>query len=272
MIEEIFKKSCQKVNFVLYFLYFFLTIERQERKMKTKLLGVFISSLLCVGVAEARFYIGVEGGYLRNLSQFENKIYHYSINLTPNGPVQENKRVNLRENGVVGNLVLGTEHFIQSQYFGWRWGIFGGYGISWGKVESRKTQLNTIHYGFNTDFLVNFLVEEKLTSGFFVGVEYAITDLNPKKQSVMGLTYTVNNVSTDVYVGNKIVAQDAFLRAGFSTLVNKNHRVEVMAKTINSKHYDYEDVLNNTTQIKVDDTFIFTYQNIQALVSYKYVF
>lgn len=92
--------------------------------MRAKLLSLTAVSLICGSVAEAKFYLGIEGGYNGSVSEFsyENK------GLTPSSFSKK-----LKEQGVVGNLVLGTEHFFGSGYFGLRWGIFGGYGSSWGR-------------------------------------------------------------------------------------------------------------------------------------------
>lgn len=240
--------------------------------MKKKLLSLAVASLVCGSVAEAEFYLGVEGGYNGNLSTFT-----YEDNgLAPSSFKQE-----IKEKGVVGNVVLGTEHFFGSGYFGLRWGVFAGYGSSWGGLDGEKTRLDTISMGANFDMFANFVAKENLMSGLFVGVEYAYTLLRPKEELFLGKTYTttVGNTSqsADYYVSNKTASNTAVVRVGLSTKIAKHHRLEVMAKvpvifSENTSSFSFTNEVNGQIVQKIDDTFKFNYKYIQGLVSYKYVF
>lgn len=243
--------------------------------MKGKLLSLAAASLICGSVAEAKFYLGIEGGYNGSVSEFsyEDKVTSTSFSKK------------LKEQGVVGNLVLGTEHFFGSQHFGLRWGIFGGYGSAWGDFEGTKTRLDTISFGGSFDLFGNFVAKENLMSGIFVGIEYDYTLLNPKDEIVLGKNYSIKNgmctpewsQNAKYSVSNKTASNSLAVRVGLSTRVAKHHRFEVMAKipvmlSENTSHYDYTYTFNGQLKDKVDDTFKFTYKYIQGLVSYKYVF
>lgn len=235
--------------------------------MKAKLLSLAAASLICGSVAEAKFYLGIEGGYNGSVSEFS-----YEDKVTSSSLSQK-----LKEQGVVGNLVLGTEHFFGSQYFGLRWGLFGGYGSAWGKLYGEKTRLDTISFGGSFDLFGNFVAKENFMTGIFAGVEYAYTLLRPKDEFVLGKTYTTSignwSQSADYYVSNKTAVNTVAVRVGLSTRVAKHHRFEVMAKIpmmLSENTSSYQFTSNNVK--KIDDTFKFTYKYIQGLVSYKYVF
>lgn len=235
--------------------------------MKTKLLSLAAASLICGSVAEAKFYLGIEGGYNGSVSEFS-----YEDKVTPSSFSKK-----LKEQGVVGNLVLGTEHFFGSGYFGLRWGIFGGYGVAWGEIDEFKTRLDTISFGGSFDLFTNFVAKENFMTGLFAGVEYAYTLLRPKDEFVLGKTYTTNigtwSHSADYYVSNKTAANTVAVRVGLSTRFAKHHRFEIMAKVpimLSENTSGFQFTSNNV--VKIDDTFKFTYKYIQGLVSYKYVF
>lgn len=133
--------------------------------MKAKSLSLVAASLICGSVVEAKFYLGIEGGYNGSASEFS-----YEDKVTPSNFSQK-----LKEQGVVGNLVLGTEHFFGSGHFGLRWGISGGYGSAWGELEGEKTRLDTISFGGSFDLFGNFVAKENFMTGIFAGVEYAYT-------------------------------------------------------------------------------------------------
>lgn len=76
-----------------------LRIEKRRKNDQKK----FFMALLLTSPLFARFYAGIEGGYMRNFGVFDI----YQNNLTP----LDLKKQEFRENGIVGNVVLGTEHF-----------------------------------------------------------------------------------------------------------------------------------------------------------------
>lgn len=236
-----------------------------SRAIKVLILSLLASSSLLWG----RFYMGIEGGYLR-----DSNVYEYTdksgIDPEPNW-IKE-----FIGNGAIANLILGTEHFYGSQYFGLRWGVFAGYGFTQSKnahQEWGKVNLNIISAGTNFDMFFNFYVSDKAMSGIFVGLEYDFLLLQPSKEVKAGEKATPPTLLQDIYVSNKTFANDISARLGFSTLVSKHHRFEIMAKVPFIIQTNSKQVVLEWNNIIADDrTYTYAYEFIQALVSYKYVF
>lgn len=69
-----------------------------------------------------------------------------------------------------------------NNYLGIRWGLFGGYGKTWGKNETYgDISTSTLSVGINTDAIVNFVAKENLTAGFIIGVEYSYNTVKPSR-------------------------------------------------------------------------------------------
>lgn len=230
---------------------------------------LFCGIVLCTNLLWGRFYVGVEGGYLR-----DKNVYDY-IDKSKIDP-QANWTKNFIGNGGIANIILGTEHFYGSQYFGLRWGIFGGYGFSQSKdnfEEWGKVNLNVFSAGTNFDLFFNFYVDEKTMSGVFLGFEYDFLLLKPSKEVKLGEEATPPVLLKDVYVSNKTFANDIVARVGFSTLISKHHRFEIMAKIPFIIQENSKSVVLEWNNITADDrTYTYAYEYIQALIGYKYVF
>lgn len=224
------------------------------------------------------FYIGVEGGYLRNKSIY---IYEDKSGDTTTGKDPDWSKSVIGNGGVV-NLTLGTEHFFANNYVGVRWGIFGGYGFTQSKgyisdLGSVDVNLSTLSVGANLDILINFYVQEHLTTGLFVGAEYDFTLLHPNRVVEIGERSINGTPKKDMMVGNKTHSNNAVIRVGFSTLIAKHHRIELFAKIPvwtqkHSEHFilsDQKQIINNQ---KDNRKYTFKYEYLQALLSYKYVF
>lgn len=223
------------------------------------------------------FYIGVEGGYLRSKSIY---IYEDKSGKTTTGKEPDWSKSVIGNGGVV-NLTLGTEHFFANDYVGVRWGIFGGYGFTQSKgyisdLGNVNVNLSTLSAGANFDILVNFYVQEHLTSGLFVGAEYDFTLLRPDRVIEIGERSTNGKPEKDMMVGNNTHNSDAVVRAGFSTLIAKHHRIELFAKIPfwTQKHCEHFVLIDQAISNgeKDDRKYTFKYEYIQALLSYKYVF
>lgn len=224
------------------------------------------------------FYIGVEGGYLRSKSIyiFEDKSGKTTTDQQPSWSKS------VVGNGGVVNLTLGTEHFFANNYVGVRWGIFGGYGFTQSRghiseLGSVDVNLSILSAGANFDILVNFYVQEHLTSGLFIGAEYDFTLLRPDCVVEIGERKAQTYPKEDMMVGNKTHSSNAVVRVGLSTLIAKHHRIELLAKIPvwtqkYSEHFilpDNQHVLNGQRDNR---KYTFKYEYLQALLSYKYVF
>lgn len=241
-----------------------------------KIFRAFVWGIVFVNSLWANFYLGVEGGYLRNGSIY---IYEDNSGKTTTGR-EPNWRKNVVGNGGIINLVLGTEHFFAQDYVGVRWGISGGYGYtqSRGKVDKLgnvDVNLSTFMAGVNADILINFYATQNLMTGFFVGAEYGFTLLSPNKKVELGERKTSTAPKEDMLVGNQTYSNEAILRVGLSTRMQRHHRIELFAKLPlwtqkHSQHFVMDSNLNNGT--KDDRKYTFKYEYLQVLLSYKYVF
>lgn len=237
--------------------------------MRKIILALSIASGLYAG-----FYIGIEGGY--NTSK---QVFDYTDRSTNAKP---NFKVNLKGNGYVANLTLGSEHSFLDQYIVLRWGAFGGFGQTYGKDESgEENTLSTIAFGANADVIANFVAKENFTLGILAGVEYMYSMLGPnperKEGAVIYKGYTNGTFTKEeYYLSNKTHSSSTVIRAGVSTLVKKHHRFDVFAKipvvlTEEESSGFFASNINGKIT-KIDFTTIYQYQFIQALMSYKYVF
>ena len=239
--------------------------------------------LLLAYPLSARFYIGIEGGYARNLGVFD--IRQNNLN-----PLNLKKEI-LREDGMIGNVVLGTEHFFLKNYLGIRWGVFAGYGQTWGENKAYgKISTSTSMMGANVDVLVNFIAREKMTAGVFVGIGYGYIIPNPKKKIQYGEHFALKvpiiippktiwvDMNNDCFVDNQFSYGAPLLRFGTSILIAKHHRIELLAK-IPLKVFKKSDSFllewNNASlsfHRKYDTKVFYAHTFAQAFVSYKYVF
>lgn len=240
-----------------------------------KIFRTFIWGCLSTNLLWGSFYIGVEGGYLRNYS-----VYSYEDHSNATTGSEQGYTKYVIGNGGIINLIFGTEHFFAKDYLGVRWGIFGGYGYTQSRGNSKElgnvdVNLSTLSAGANVDILVNFYVQEHLMAGFFVGAEYDFTLLHPNRAVEIGERKAQTYPKEDMLVGNKTHSNQIGARVGFSTLIAKHHRVELLAKVplwtqSHSQYFVMPSTLNNGT--KDDRKYTFKYRSIQALLGYKYVF
>lgn len=229
---------------------------------KNKIIFVGLVLLLSCNPLFARLYLGVEGGW----TGFNTKIEEYE---RKGGAVITDKATTEKLQGGFGNVTIGTEHFFANNYFGLRWGLYGGYGYAQGKT----TKYNLNYVGANFDLMVNFVANEKVSFGTFSGVEYGFTVLRPDKVVRVGQTID----GTDFYATNQTVTHNPNLRAGLSLLLAQNHRLELMAKfpiraanQVSSNQSTFK--LNG--QVVQNDfvKYAFRYDFLQVFASYKYVF
>lgn len=181
--------------------------------MKKKLIALFLASVSMISVAQARFYVGVEGSYtLQGIpsAQENGKGIEFQT-ITPSG------LKDLIKNGSGGysvGVVLGSESF-WGRYFGLRWGVGAGYSSA--KLEKKdngktiKNSIETLTSELSVDVMINFVNTECFSFGVFGGVgaeyQYVLNNGNPKKHALD-------------FVG----------RAGVSTLLGDHHRVELFTK------------------------------------------
>lgn len=238
-----------------------------------KKIGISIAFGLAT-LLQAGFYMGIEGGY--NTSK---QIFDYKDQGTDPDP---DFTANLKGNGYVANITLGTEHSFIDKYLVIRWGIFGGYGQTIGKTEGEKDILETISFGVNADLIANFIAKEKFTAGIFAGAEYMYSILKPKPTREVGQTiYTTypdgSQTKTEYYVNNNISSDNFVLRAGLTFLANNHHRFDIFTKIPltfkeDSSSFYHRNIRNGKVIDVLDFKSTYRYEFIQALMSYKYIF
>ena len=145
--------------------------------MNKRLLSLAVASLVCAGVAEAKFYIGIEGGYTGGAydsKNHETNLPNSSYFLTPGSSTLENTFKDVTYYYTDGTsedvepwkgfnigVTFGTEHFFASNYLGVRWGAGVGFTeIMQDSVQRKKTgstpsthTIGTIDAGLSFDLI-----------------------------------------------------------------------------------------------------------------------
>lgn len=190
--------------------------------MKRIIFAILGVALLC-SFAQARLYLGVEGGYSVQ-KQFDAP----NIFNVPNTDVIANSF----KNGAKGYslaFVLGGESFY-GRYFGTRFGLSAGYtaltqdmsDVSEG-AESTKEKFSYIDAGLELDLIVNFYNNSGYSIGVFGGVDAKYH-------------YRLENISSgndvDSIVGALFGSSKHLLdfsgRVGITTLLANHHRLDLM--------------------------------------------
>lgn len=214
--------------------------------MKKSMLSLAVASLVCAGVAEAKFYIGIEGGYIG--AAYDSKDHDLKVNssyfVIPGSSTLENtfkdktyyftngesEEVEPWKGFNIG-LTFGSEHFFASNYLGFRWGASVGFSEIMQDVTQRKTlgsqsytdTLGTIDTGLSLDLMINLVNSGNFSFGIFGGVEgdyhYLVVDDTETGGSVKSNLSNANRHSMD-FAG----------RVGLSTLLGKHHRFDITAK------------------------------------------
>lgn len=217
--------------------------------MKKKLLTLLFVSVGLLSVAQARFYLGVEGAYTRQgypVLQEKGK----GIEFRTVGAGNLKDLVKDGSGGYSIGLVLGSETF-WGKYFGMRWGVGVGYANT--KLEEKnggvvqKTLIESLSSDVSLDAMINFISMSNFSFGVFggVGAEYQ---------------YVLNNSEKP-----KKHALDFIGRVGVSTLLYEHHRVDLFAKlpfmSLSSKFTPGD-----------KNTFLYKMSKVSFGASYKIVF
>lgn len=199
-------------------------------------------------MAQARFYLGVEGGLVsQGMASVRLKgkgLEAHTISTSGLGDlIKDGAR------GYSVGIVFGTENFF-TQYFGTRWGLGLGYSSAEKDLvengSKREIEFNTITTDLSFDLMLNFVNTGSFSFGIFggVGAEYQyFTNAVKPRWHALG------------FEG----------RAGLSTLLGGHHRVEVFAKL------PFAEVSAKATQ---GDDHLLVYNVSKAVLgaSYKFVF
>lgn len=215
--------------------------------MKKQLFSLIVISLVCVGVAQARFYIGIEGGYTGGAydSKDHNIQTGSSYFLIPGGNTLKNTfkdKTYYGSNGFAEEvepwkgfnvaLNLGSEHFFAHNYFGVRWGASLGFTEIMQDVTQREAtgsltytdSLGYIDTGLSFDVMINFVSRSNFSFGIFGGIEgdyhYLVIADREVSKTTKSFLSTVESRHSINLLG----------RVGFSTLLGRHHRFDLSAK------------------------------------------
>lgn len=213
--------------------------------MKKQLLSLAVASLVCASVAEARFYIGVEGGYTGGA--YDAKDHKTQTNssylLVPGGGTFGNsfkdKTYTITDGtrevepwkGYNIALTLGSEYFFASNYLGVRWGASVGYTQVMQDYTDRTNlmassytdTLGFLDTGLSFDLIANIISGSSFTFGVFGGVETDYHYLVEAEREHMGKT---SSRLSDI--GRHSL--DFSGRLGVSSLIGNHHRIDLTAK------------------------------------------
>ncbi len=261
-------------------------MERQQRlnqirlSMKySKILFIFLSILLSSHPLLARFYVGLETGYIHTKSTLSTATFELKNGTGVGAGVgvgagaetatrEENER-HFNHNGGMINFILGTENLFFNNYFGIRWGI----GVGSGFLIGDEYTLRIIDFNASFDTIINFYATEENSFGIFVGTEASLMLHRPSRifeagAIVDGRAYTVSN---------KTLTLGYPLRLGFTWLKSSHHRFELMGKiplatSRNTASYNFRSY-NNGQLVEANlGAFAFDFENLQVLLNYKYVY
>ncbi|WP_027327204.1 outer membrane beta-barrel protein [Helicobacter pametensis] len=176
--------------------------------MNKKLLGVVMASCAVVSMAQARFYVGIEGGYSAQSAYDTKTSGKNTFGATYSGTGVLSKALDNGARGYSVGGVLGTESFF-GKYFGLRWGVGAGYT----SVSKDKHNFNTVDAGVSLDLLLNFYNNGSFSFGVFGGA-----------------SADYHYVLDGRYAGSSEHLLDFSGKVGLSTMMAKHHRVEFYAK------------------------------------------
>lgn len=220
--------------------------------MKKQLLSLAVASLVCTGIAQARFYIGVEGGYTGGARDTKSSNYDTQTNssyfLIPSSGTLSNvfkdtttyynngkKEESKPWEGYNLAINFGSEHFFASNYLGVRWGASVGYtAISQDcKLYDAKNSTDYTDHrdyldaGLSLDLMVNLVNSSNFSFGIFGGVEGAYHYLISYDRETSTGIFSTTLTSLVTPSRNSL---DFSGRVGVSTLLAKHHRIDVTAK------------------------------------------
>ncbi|MDO7253329.1 outer membrane beta-barrel protein [Helicobacter cappadocius] len=212
---------------------------------KNLLLTLLLTLSMLTSLANARFFLGIDGGYSMDKVDVktEDKTTYTGTNtiVTP-GSFTKNAYLG---NGYLFDINLGTEHhFDKNNYVGFRWFLAGGYGRTTLINQSNnliKYPSSIIEANLGLDLLLDVIKFGNNSVGLFGGIE------------ATGLNVFSMQKDTVIFDTPEIQAR---ARIGLSLFLADHHRIEFITKI---PVY----TLNGDENI---------YKPLQFMLGYKYVF
>lgn len=220
--------------------------------MKKTLLSLAAASLICGTMAEARLFVGVEGGYttqhfydtaLDSLSTF---------NFTFPTPTVIGDALDRGAQGYSFSAMIGSEDV--GSIFGTRWYLSAGYTSVSKEFAGQTWTREFVDAGLGFDMILNFYNSGTTSFGIFGGVS-------------MDYHYWLNGSDHNV---DKVIEMSEHMfdfagKVGFTTLLANHHRMEIFAKLpIGSMN------ISDSKEVVLGG--IFAPANVTFGASYKFVF
>ncbi|PAF50491.1 outer membrane beta-barrel protein [Helicobacter sp. 13S00477-4] len=232
---------------------------------KPKLLTTLAILASLVSLSQARFYIGVEGGYVYgNIDKSMEGYTDYKwAGLGTDSTITYIPGCNIKNAykgyGYLLNLNIGNEyHFDDKDMYGLRWIGAIGYGNT-NLVNQANKDINYPSYMLNLSVGMDALFDvikfdESNSLGFFIGLEGGVNALisNAKIK---------DSANDHPIIGNMSILLTP--RFGASLLLDNHHRIEIMGKI---PAYIYNASQNATSK----PTYSLT--PYEVMLSYKYIF
>lgn len=185
--------------------------------MKKKLLSLAAASLICGTMAEARFFVGVEGGYTAQQSYETGLKSASTLNFALPKTSIISDAIKDGSQGYSVGLMLGTEDV--GKIFGTRWYLGAGYTSVSKDFSGKKWSREYIDASFGFDMLLNFYNSGTTSFGIFGGVSmdyhYWLNSADYKESEILTFSKHILDFSG---------------KAGVSTLLGGHHRMELYAK------------------------------------------
>ena len=153
-------------------------------------------------------------------------------------------------NGVNYGFIAGYKQFF-TPYLGLRYYANLDIFHNLKKFESERLDITLINYGVNVDFLGNFVSNETLDFGGFIGAGIGGNTL--MGEHIKGLKESVATLKTTGF--------DIALNVGLRTNIAKYHGLEISARVpfVPIKMVDYSYTVDTGNAIKLKETFKQTY-------------
>lgn len=233
--------------------------------MKKNLLLIFIVLSLFTSLANARFFLGIDGGYsMDKVDVKKEDVTAKGVVITPGYSIKNA----YAGNGYLFNINLGTEHhFDKDGYVGFRWLLDLGYGRTnlinqYNSLISYPSSI--IEGNLGVDLLLDVIKFGNHSLGLFGGVEGGA-------KVIISDAYYYGEPNyygkSEKYRAFGLIAPMILARVGVSLFLADHHRIEFITK-IPVYRFDFDnsgssDEPNNGNKF---------YKPIQFMFGYKFIF
>ncbi|RDU71768.1 outer membrane beta-barrel protein [Helicobacter brantae] len=186
--------------------------------MKKTLLSLAVASLVCASMAEARLFVGVEGGYTAQKSYdtgLNNRASTFLFSMPSTSVISD--ALDKGSKGYSLGVTLGTEDV--GSIFGTRWYLGAGYTSVSKDFAGKSWSREYIDASVGFDLILNFFNNGSSSFGIFGGVSadyhYWLNSSDYKEEYFATFSKHIFDFSG---------------KAGITTMLAKHNRLEVFAK------------------------------------------